>query len=159
MRYPFIFRALVIVLLMVSLAKPSGSASGNEKVSERDIAVLKTAEKILLSSGIGVSARAPEFIGKQLPNAIQRYRLALICWSLMRPKGVEETQRSRVLDATFWASVRSLSGLNDQIFVRRLIDDCRMQSGELLQALEVLHAGDEQGLREELRSRGVKAHP
>lgn len=153
--------ALVAIAIFSVFGVLRGSAFGsnNEKLAAGDIAVLQAVKESLLSPTWVKSPEAGQLLIKKLPSALQRYRLALVCWSLLRPTGPEESDRSRLLEATFWLSVRTLSESSDKNLVRKLIDDCHLQSGELLQALEFLYHGDEDGLRAELRRRGITDRP
>lgn len=148
---------VIWILTLLTVYDPAVSILADEaKQMKLDLAVLRVAEEVL-HSGVSVQPpRASTVLLKELPAPMQRYHLALICWSLMRPEGVDETDRAKMLEREFWACVRSLSQEGDKMLVLKLIDDCQMQSGELLRALEFLYQNDPNGLREELHRHGIK---
>jgi len=151
MRY-ICFCSFVCCLLFLNAAVVR--AVSPDPTNAEDSSVLRLAGQFI------ASRNAPHFVNahdlsERLPKPIQRYQLALVAWALLRPTGVQETKRSKNLEAMFWLAFRSLCQAKEKAFARRVIDDCQLKSGDLALALELLYRDDDSGLRSELKRRGI----
>lgn len=142
-------------LSLVDLTGGKLFASPDEKPNAEDLTVLRVAEQCLDLQNAAELGKKND-LSVALPKAVQRHQLALVSWALLRPTGVEETARSKNLEAMFWLAFRSLCNPAEKALALKVIDDCQLKSGDLTLALELLFRNDEAGRRLELKKRGIE---
>ena len=141
-------------LLLLGLPGKQLFASGSSLTTNDDAEVLMVAREFLDAPDRIQSTKIDDLCAR-LPKSAQRHQLALVSWALLRPTGIEETSRSKNLEALFWLAFRSLCRPTEKSVALRVIDDSQLKSGDLALALELLYRDDDVGRRRELERRGL----